>query len=84
MNNKEKKVIILDKLSSPFVAQAIIILKEGAETEEESIIKEAEKIVEGYFPRCRKKSSAKGKSLMAEGIFLILGIALSVILMKLL
>ncbi len=83
MKNKEKKVIILDKLSSPFVAQAIIILKEGAEAEEESIIKEAEKIVEGYFPRIRKNPSPKKHRFLSEGIFLLSGIILTVILMRL-
>lgn len=83
MKNKEKRVIILDKLSSPFVAQAIIILKEGAECAEEGIIAEAERIVEGYFPR-RKKISAKGHRLLAEVILLIVCTAISAALGRLL
>ena len=54
MKNKEKKGIILDNIASPFISQAIIILKEGAEYEENNIIKEAQKIGSGYFPKKTK------------------------------
>lgn len=46
--NIAKRVIILDKLNSPVIAQAIFILKEGAECEF-SAVAEAEKIVADYI-----------------------------------
>ena len=66
MKNKEKKVIILDNIASPFISQAIIILKEGAEYEENNIIKEAEKIVSGYFSKIKKIPQKEHKALMGN------------------
>ena len=77
MKNKEKKVIILENLQSPFISQAIIILKEGAECENTGIIEEAERIVGGYFKNPPKK---KNKALLLGGIILASAIAFSVIL----
>lgn len=75
MRNKEKKVIILDKLSSPFIAQAIIILKEDAVYKNHNnIIDEAEKIVSGYFPAQQKKTPKKSLKLLLGGIFIAIGI----------
>lgn len=83
MKNKEKKVIILDKLSSPFVAQAIIILKDGTDVAEDSIIREAEKIVEGYFPQKKKTPSSKKRTLLKEGIILLSGVLLTILFTRL-
>lgn len=49
MKNMTKQVVILDKLSSPYIYQAIIILKSNAPCSGEKIIDEAEKIIAGYF-----------------------------------
>lgn len=77
MRNKEKKVIILDNLSSPFIAQAIIILKENAELKNRnSIIDEAEKIVSDYFPGKQKKTPKKNNKFIFGGIFAAIGITL--------
>lgn len=69
MKNKEKKVIILDNIASPFISQAIIILKEDTEYENENIIREAEKIVAGYFPKTQKNPPKKNNKLLFGGIF---------------
>ena len=74
MKNKEKKVIILDNIASPFISQAIIILKEGAEYEENNIIKEAEKIVSGYF-------SPKSKKFPKKNTKLLWGITISILIL---
>ena len=81
MKNKEKKVIILDNIASPFISQAIIILKEGAEYEEHNIIKEAEKIVSGYFPKKTKKLPKKNNKILWGVTVSILAIALFLILL---
>ncbi len=46
--NLTKRVIILDKVNSPMIAQAIFILKEGTDCEF-SAVAEAEKIVEKFM-----------------------------------
>lgn len=46
--NMAKRVIILNKLNSPIIAQAIFILKEGAECEFSAVV-EAERIVADYM-----------------------------------
>ncbi len=79
MKNKEKKVIILDNISSPFIAQAIIILKEGAPEKDDGIIKEAERIVAGYFPQKKKSRTTKRQNLLAGGICLFAFLVLAVI-----
>ena len=81
MKNKEKKVIILDNIASPFISQAIIILKDGAEYEENNIIKEAEKIVSGYFPKKTKKIPKKSYKLLWGVAISILAIVVSLILL---
>lgn len=81
MKNKEKKVIILDNIASPFISQAIIILKDGAEYEENNIIKEAEKIVSGYFPKKTKKLPKKSNTLLWGVAISIFIIAISIVLL---
>ena len=46
--NLSKRVIILDKINSPAIAQAIFILKDGAECEF-SAVAEAERIVAEFM-----------------------------------
>lgn len=69
MKNKEKRVIILDNLTSEFIAQAIIILKEDVIYKPQDIVAEAERIVSGYFPKEQKKSPKKGSVLLWGVIF---------------
>ncbi len=42
-------MVILDNLSSPYIHQAIIILKNYAPEQHQKIIAEAEKVVSEYF-----------------------------------
>lgn len=67
MKNKEKKVIILENLSSPFIAQAIIILKDNMSTPTSNIIEEAEKLVSGYFPVNQKNTPTKNNRKLIFG-----------------
>ena len=68
MKNKEKKVIILDNLSSPFISQAIIILKENTTYEQNTILEEAEKIVADFFPKSKKNPTKKNNKLFWAGL----------------
>ncbi len=49
MKNLSKQVVILDNISSPYIHQAIIILKSYAPEQHQKIIAEAERIVSEYF-----------------------------------
>lgn len=83
MKNKEKRVIILDNLTSEFISQAIIILKEDAIYKPQDIVAEAERIVSGYFPKETKKSPKKASKLLWGMIFssvLVISITLRLIL----
>ncbi len=57
MKNLSKQVVILDELSSPYVHQAIIILKKYTPEKHEKIIEEAEKVVLEYFNRNSKQNT---------------------------
>lgn len=49
MKNLSKQVVILDNISSPYIHQAIIILKNYTPQHHEKIVAEAEKVVSDYF-----------------------------------
>ncbi len=49
MKNLTKQAVILDNLSSPYICQAILILKGQPEGNQKKIIAEAEQIVAAYF-----------------------------------
>lgn len=49
MKNLSKQAVILDNLSSPYIDQAIIILKNNPIGQQDKIIEEAERIVASYF-----------------------------------
>ena len=51
MKNLSKNAVVLDNLSSPYIHQAIIILKDNTLASNEKIILEAEQIVSTYFNR---------------------------------
>lgn len=61
MNDASKKVIILNKLSSPYISEAIIILKDGTTIPQSAIIAEAEQIVRSYMDRTTKNGQALKK-----------------------
>ncbi len=56
MKNLSKQVVILDNISSQYIHQAIIILKNYTPEQHQKIIAEAERIVSEYF---NKNSSDK-------------------------
>lgn len=49
MKNSEKKAIILNNLTSPYIYQTIIILNENGILHETRALKDAEKIVSDYL-----------------------------------
>lgn len=51
MRDITKKVVILENLSSPYVREAIIVLKDRTLPSEKSVMEEAERIVNNYLER---------------------------------
>lgn len=72
MKNNTKQAVILENLSSPYIHQAIIILKEYNPALEDKIIEDAEKIVSAYL---NKPSFGVKKSRSAMPFMLISCIA---------
>ena len=79
MKNLSKQVVILDELPSPYIHQAIIILKKYTPQQHERIIEEAEKVVLEYFnknPRQNTHSIQKKSNLGLKFTVILLSIAL--------
>ena len=61
MKNNTKQVVILDNFSSPYIHQAILILKDYNPALEDKVIAEAEKIVSDYLKQPMIYSPKKEK-----------------------
>jgi len=64
MKNTTKQVLILDHVASPYVHQAILILKNYDPSLEEDVIREAEQIVSRYLSRHTLLSGKKAKPVL--------------------
>lgn len=53
MKNTTHKVVILENISSPYIQQAIIVLKKYSPDQEEKILYDAERIVSEYMKNSR-------------------------------
>lgn len=81
MKELTKKVIILNNFSSPYVSQAIVVLKDYNPKLENKAIADAEAIVGRYIERIQK-SGQPVRAIRKKGRFIkiIAGLALSIIL----
>ena len=61
MRELTKKVVILNNFSSPYISQAIIVLKDYNPKLESKVIEDAEAIVGKYIERTKKDGPSKGK-----------------------
>ena len=48
MNNNTRKIVVLSKLNSPKIEQAIFILRDEVNVSESDALSEAQKIVDNY------------------------------------
>ncbi len=82
MKDITKKVVILNNLSSPYICEAIIVLKDYNPRLESKVIADAEKIVTDYIENMKKneqiyyKSAQKGK----KSLMLCLVVSLAAII----
>lgn len=77
MKDTTKKVVILNNFVSPYVSEAIIILRDYDPRLEDKAIADAEKIVSNYIEKINRqtfKTSARKKSKLAK-TFIFLSIA---------
>lgn len=77
MKDTTKKVVILNNFTSPYVSEAIIILRDYDPRLEGKAIADAEKIVSNYIEKINRqtfKTSARKKSKISK-IFIFLSMA---------
>lgn len=73
--NKAKKVIILDKINSPSIVQAIFILRDGVEESDFSAVQEAERIINEYLKH-KPLLRARRKYRLAIMVLLVISVIL--------
>lgn len=74
MKNTTHRVVILKNINSDMISQAILILKDSANSEDSSILQEAERIVEKYMRKNSVFTPEKKSSPIAK--LIVAGIAL--------
>lgn len=81
MKELTKKVIILNNFSSPYVSQAIVVLKDYNPKLESKAVADAEAIVGRYIERIQRNGQpARTARKKGRFIKIIVGLALSIIL----
>jgi hypothetical protein len=79
MKDMLKKVVILENLSSPYVHQAIIVMRDYNPKLESQAVMEAERIVNAYLDNMKLKSGQPTKKHFRRGrAFLLFSIAAAV------
>ena len=61
MNNNTRKIVVLNKLHSPRIEQAIFILRDDVIAEETDAVSEARKIVDTYIKSLNPNQTEKSK-----------------------
>lgn len=90
MKDLTKKVVILENLASPYVHQAIIVMRDYNPKLESRAVMEAERIVSAYLDnmklksgRRKKHSAHKLRSLFIYASISLVSIGLTILFMKL-
>lgn len=71
MKNTTKQVVILDNFASPYIHQAILILKNYSPDVEDKIIEDAERIVSEYLNKETKTNEKPDKKILMMGAIVI-------------
>ena len=79
MKDLTKKVVILENLASPYVHQAIIVMRDYNPKLEAKAVLEAERIVNAYLSDMKLKSGQSGKHPVRKGKSVLLYLAVSAI-----
>ncbi len=87
MNKTTQRAVIIDNISSPYIEQAIIILRDFSSDNKSKVIADAEKVVRDYLEKIKSDDSditlwsrpANKKRKKEHKILKVCGIALLVI-----
>ena len=74
MKKTQKRAFILNECNSPYIAQAIFVLKDGVDEQERGVLQDAERIVASYMghSKCFKEKKAGRLSLIISACAAIL------------
>lgn len=70
MSNSTRKIVVLNKIDSPRIEQAIFILRDEAPTSESDAVAEAQKIVDNYLRSLSAPPSSPPKKKFRSKFFL--------------
>lgn len=70
MSNNTRKIVVLNKLNSPRIEQAIFILRDEVNISESDALCEAQKIVDSYIKSLSEKSQKKPDRKPRYGFFI--------------
>ena len=69
MSNNTRKIVVLSKIDSPRIEQAIFILRDEAEISENDAVCEAQKIVDNYLKSLSAPSAPPPKKIKSKFLF---------------
>ena len=69
MSNNTRKIVVLSKIDSPRIEQAIFILRDEAEASENDAVYEAQKIVDNYLKSLSAPPSPPPKKIKSKFFF---------------
>lgn len=89
MSNNTRKIVVLSKIDSPRIEQAIFILREETEISERDAVSEAQKIVDNYLhslsmPPSPPQSKFKSPFIFGMAVYTLAMVVLTVYLTTLL
>lgn len=76
MKKTQKRAFILSECKSPYISQAIFILRDGVEGGESGVIADAERIVAAYMSGSNLHHEPKKQTYSAAAFFSVLAVAL--------
>lgn len=69
MSNNTRKIVVLSKLNSPRIEQAIFILRDEVEISESDAVSEAQKIVDNYLKSLSAPPTPPQKKIKSKFFF---------------
>ena len=80
---KNRQIIVIDSIDSPYFEQGILILKDGTVKEDDKIVNEANRIVASYTKKFESGFSRKKKGKAFKTAMILLTTCIFSILLKL-
>ena len=80
---KNRRIIVIDSIDSPYFEQGILILKDGTVKEDDKIVNEANRIVASYTKKFESGFSRKKRGKTLKMTVFLLAICVFSLLLKL-